>query len=145
MTSFEVPLGSMGPGFPPQPGRCRVCYAPAAYRLAASHKAGCMQRVLADSSRRCAWTFTPGSRRCGAKHYTHEAEERNKIKFWFQYVQIEIQKIIIFIFSPLASQPLWLRVFRFQVASSKFLICESSDSLFFFCFLTLSACRPSSG
>ena len=108
-------------------------------------KAGCMQRVLADSSRRCAWTFTPGSRRCGAKHYTHEAEERNKIKFWFQYVQIEIQKIIIFIFSPLASQPLWLRVFRFQVASSKFLICEFSDSLFFFCFLTLSAACPSSG
>ena len=98
-----------------------------------------------DSGPRRCWCFRIQGRGCGAKHYTHEAEERNKIKFWFQYVQIEIQKIIIFIFSPLASQPLWLRVFRFQVASSKFLICESSDSLFFFCFLTLSAACPSSG
>ena len=45
----------------------------------------------------------------------------------------------------LLCKPLGVAGFCSSVTQSKFLICESSDSLFFFCFLTLNACRPSSG
>ena len=45
----------------------------------------------------------------------------------------------------LLCEPLGVAGFCSSVASSKFLICESSDSLFFFCFLTSDAGRSSSG
>ena len=45
----------------------------------------------------------------------------------------------------LLCKPLGVAGFCSSVTQSKFLICESSDSLFFFCFLTSDAGRPSSG
>ena len=45
----------------------------------------------------------------------------------------------------LLCKPLGVAGFCSSVTQSKFLTCESSDSLFFFCFLTSDAGRPSSG
>ena len=42
------------------------------------------------------YPFQSQGRRCVTDHYTHEAEERNKIKFWIQIELIEFIKNFIF-------------------------------------------------
>ena len=82
MTSFEVPLASCARGFQPQVGGAMCCYAPAvmenwnpvSFNLKNPESVYRADAVYERDSR--------GGHRCVVKTYTHEAEERNKIKFF---------------------------------------------------------------